>query len=331
MPSAARRLLVVAAAEPAGDPVLVWAGGGRLGIGPDAAAAAEADGLLVTGARVMFRHPLVRSAVYRAASPPQRRAVHQALRRPPIRRPTRTGGAWHLAQAAPGLMRRSLLSWSDRPAGRRRAAGRGGGPALPGPSRRAHARPGPAGRPGAGRGECQAPGRCVRRGASTAGDRGGRATGMKGSVPGLTCCAARSRLCRDASWMLPRCCSRRPSSSSPSTRRWLVRPTWKRCPRRCSRDVLASAAGRGRWPRPARGAPPAPQPERGPDLLLDGLALLITEGYAAGVPVLKRARRAFPSGHISNVEGMRWTWFASHIAISLWDWRDLATAVRPAG
>jgi len=79
LPSAARQLLLVAAAEPAGDPMLVWQAAGRLGIGADAAAAAEADGLLVIGARVTFRHPLVRSAVYRAASPPQRRAVHQAL------------------------------------------------------------------------------------------------------------------------------------------------------------------------------------------------------------------------------------------------------------
>src|SRR5258705_5159562 len=82
--------------------MLVWRAAGRLGIGPDAAAAAEADGLLVTGARVMFRHPLVRSAVYRAASPPQRRAVHQALAEAtdPGADPVR--GAWHLAEGAPG-------------------------------------------------------------------------------------------------------------------------------------------------------------------------------------------------------------------------------------
>ena len=54
LPSAARQLLLVAAAEPAGDPVLVRRAAGRLGIGPDAAAAAEGDGLLVIGARVMF-------------------------------------------------------------------------------------------------------------------------------------------------------------------------------------------------------------------------------------------------------------------------------------
>src|SRR5215213_2671222 len=63
----ARRLLLVAAAEPVGDPLLLWGAAERLGIGPEAAGAAEAAGLLVVGERVMFRHPLVRSAVYRSA------------------------------------------------------------------------------------------------------------------------------------------------------------------------------------------------------------------------------------------------------------------------
>ena len=67
LPAETQRLLLVAAAEPVGDPVLVWRAAGRLGIGVQAAA--ETDGLLTIGARVTFRHPLVRSAVYRAASP----------------------------------------------------------------------------------------------------------------------------------------------------------------------------------------------------------------------------------------------------------------------
>src|SRR5712692_2739576 len=102
LPPAARQLLLVAAAEPTGDPMLVWRAAGRLGISPDAAAAAEAGRLLVIGARVTFRHPLVRSAVYRAASPQERRAVHQALAEAtdPEADPDRR--AWHLAEAAPG-------------------------------------------------------------------------------------------------------------------------------------------------------------------------------------------------------------------------------------
>src|SRR3954452_18821156 len=96
-----QRLLLVAAAEPVGDPVLVWRAAGRLGIGVQAAA--ETDGLLAIGARVTFRHPLVRSAVYRAASPEERQAVHRALAdaTDPEIDPDRH--AWHLAQATPGL------------------------------------------------------------------------------------------------------------------------------------------------------------------------------------------------------------------------------------
>ena len=68
LPAATRRLLLVAAADPTGDPLLVWRAAARLGIGPEAAAAAEADGLLAIDTRVTFRHPLVRSAVYWAGA-----------------------------------------------------------------------------------------------------------------------------------------------------------------------------------------------------------------------------------------------------------------------
>src|SRR3954469_6879764 len=76
LPAETQRLLLVSAAEPIGDPVLVWRAAGRLGIGVQAAA--DTDGLLAIGARVTFRHPLVRSSVYRAASPEERQAVHRA-------------------------------------------------------------------------------------------------------------------------------------------------------------------------------------------------------------------------------------------------------------
>jgi hypothetical protein len=122
LPSAARQLLLVAAAEPTGDPMLVWRAAKRIRIGPDAAAATEAGGLLVMGARVRFRHPLVRSAVYRAAPPQERRAVHQALAEAtdPEADPDRR--AWHLAQAAPGPDEAAAAEL-ERSAGRARARG----------------------------------------------------------------------------------------------------------------------------------------------------------------------------------------------------------------
>src|SRR5262249_58098207 len=98
----ARRLLVVAGGELTGEPALVWRAAERLGIPVAAAAAAEADRLLTIGEQVTFRHPLVRSAVYWAAAPAERQAVHQALAdaTDPLADPDRR--AWHRAQATIG-------------------------------------------------------------------------------------------------------------------------------------------------------------------------------------------------------------------------------------
>ncbi|HYY85355.1 MAG TPA: AAA family ATPase, partial [Beijerinckiaceae bacterium] len=74
LPEETRLLLLVAAAEPVDDPLLVWRAAERLGIGLSAATADETEGLLVIGEHVAFLHPLVRSAVYRSASLGERRA-----------------------------------------------------------------------------------------------------------------------------------------------------------------------------------------------------------------------------------------------------------------
>src|SRR4029077_1131202 len=79
LPRDAQRLLLLAAADPVGDPALMWRAAELLGIPESAADTVEAEGLLTVGARVLFRHPLVRSAVYRAAGPGERREVHAAL------------------------------------------------------------------------------------------------------------------------------------------------------------------------------------------------------------------------------------------------------------
>jgi hypothetical protein len=122
LPAAAQRLMLVAAAEPAGEPALVWRAAERLGIGPGAVAPAADAGLLTIGERVTFRHPLVRSAVYRAASPPERRAAHQALAgaTDPEADPDRR--AWHRAQATP-RPNEEIASELERSASRAQARG----------------------------------------------------------------------------------------------------------------------------------------------------------------------------------------------------------------
>jgi len=137
LPVDTQQLLLVAAAEPVGDPVLVWRAAGRLGIGVQAAA--DTDGLLTIGARVTFRHPLVRSAVYRAALPEDRHAAHRALAdaTDPEVDPDRR--AWHLAQATPGFDE-DVAAELERSAGRAQARGGvGGGGGFFGACRRAHA------------------------------------------------------------------------------------------------------------------------------------------------------------------------------------------------
>ncbi|MFK0192894.1 AAA family ATPase [Kitasatospora sp. NPDC090308] len=102
LPADTRALLLVAAVEPVGDGPLLWHALRLLGIGPEAAAPAEAAGLVTLGAPVRFRHPLVRSAVWRGADAAALRSAHRALAeatdggRDPDRR------AWHLAHAAAG-------------------------------------------------------------------------------------------------------------------------------------------------------------------------------------------------------------------------------------
>jgi len=99
LPADSRRLLLVAAAEPTGDPVLVWRAAEQLGVDDSAAAAVEAEGLLELNPRVVFRHPLVRSAIYGAASPEERREAHRALAEATDAAVDPDRRAWHRAQA----------------------------------------------------------------------------------------------------------------------------------------------------------------------------------------------------------------------------------------
>jgi hypothetical protein len=142
------QLLLVAAAEPLGDPVMVWRAAERLGVGMDALGPASAAGLLEIGTCVRFRHPLVRSAIYWAASPEERRTTHGALAEATNGEGDPDRRAWHRAQAASrpnGDIAAELEVSADR------AQARGGRPADP--------RSRPACRPRIGCGARRAPGR----------------------------------------------------------------------------------------------------------------------------------------------------------------------------
>jgi DNA-binding CsgD family transcriptional regulator len=316
LPAETQRLLLVAAAEPVGDPVLVWQAARRLGIGGQAAS--DTDGLLSIGVRVTFRHPLVRSAVYRAAPPEERQAVHQALAdaTDPEIDPDRR--AWHLAKATPGFDE-DVASELERSAGRARA--RGGLAAAAAfleraaaltlePSRRA--------------GRAVAAAQVMRQ--AGAFDGALRLVAIAESGPLNELQRAQVNLLRgqiafalnrgrDAPPLLLKAAkSFEPLDEGLARETYLEALTAVFFPGLVARgeNVLETA-------RAARVAPASSQPPRACDLLLDGLALLITEGYAAGSATLRRAVNAFRDEDISQGEGRRSLWLASRLAAFLWD------------
>jgi DNA-binding CsgD family transcriptional regulator len=317
LPPPTRRLLLVAAAEPLGDPALVWRAAERLGVAIQAAPPAEAAGLVQFGARVAFRHPLVRSAVYRAASQEDRQAAHRALGEAtdPDVDPDRR--AWHRAQAAPGpdeeVAEELALS-----AGRAQARG---GPAAAAAflERAAGLTLEPARRAARALAAAQAK---YEAGVPDAALEL-LATAQAGPLEELP--HARVDLLRAQIVALSR------DRDAPALLLKAARqlePLDAGLARETYLDALSAALFVGRLAggrgvlgaaEAARAAPPPPQPPQAPDLLLDGLALLITEGYAAGAPTLKQALSAFRSQSISREEGLRRLWLACHTAADLWD------------
>jgi hypothetical protein len=122
LPADTQLMLLIAAAEPLGDPVLLWRAAAEVGLGLEAIAAAEANSLLTVGSHVAFRHPIVRSVVYESATPANRRHVHRALAAATdaVLDPDRA--AWHRAHAVLGPDE-SLAEELGRCAGRAQARG----------------------------------------------------------------------------------------------------------------------------------------------------------------------------------------------------------------
>jgi DNA-binding CsgD family transcriptional regulator len=325
LPAQTRRLVQLAAADPSGDPVLVWRAAGRLAIGPGAAGPAAEAGLAEFGARVRFRHPLVRSAAYRSASVQTRQQLHGALAEAtdPAVDPDRR--AWHRAQAAPGPDE-EVAAELEQCAGR--AQRRGGLAAAAAFLERSAAL-------------TLDPARRARRALAAA-----QARHQAGAL--------------DAALFLLAMAQAGPLDELQRARADLLRAqiAFASSHGRDAPPLLLSAAkkletldvglaretyleaftaalfvGRlspavGEVARAARMAPAPPAPARAPDLLLDGLALLVTQGYAAGTPALRRALLAFRSQDISAEEGLSWLWLAGLAAMAVWDdetWHILAS------
>ena len=325
LPAQTRRLVQLAAADPSGDPVLVWRAAGRLAIGAGAAGPAAEAGLAEFGARVRFRHPLVRSAAYRSASVQTRQELHGALAEvtDPAVDPDRR--AWHRGQAAPGPDE-DVAAELEQSAGR--AQRRGGLAAAAAFLERSA-------------GLTLDPARRARRALAAA--QAKHQAGALDAALGLLAMAqagpldelqrARGDLLRaqiafasshgrDAPPLMLSVARQLESLDIGLAREtYLEAFTAALFVGRLSPAVLDVATA-------ARMAPAPPDPARPPDLLLDGLALLVTEGYAAGTPALRRALLAFRDQDTSAQQGLSWLWLAERAAIAVWDdetWHILAS------
>jgi DNA-binding CsgD family transcriptional regulator len=328
LPPDTRLLLLVAAAEPVGDPLLLWKAVAVLGIDAGAAAAASDAGLVELGAQVRFRHPLARSAVYGAATPEQRQRVHSALAEATDADVDPDRRAWHRAQATAGLDE-DVADELERSAGRARArGGLSAGAAFheraaeltPDPKRRAQRALAAA----QGKHQAGAPDEALRL----------LAIAETGPLDDLE--RARAQLLyaeitfvstrgRDAPPLLLEAAKRLEPLDA-----LLARETYLEAfAAALSADRLvsggdarevAAAVLAADWQPSSRASP------RACDLLLDGLALLTCQGFTVGAPALKTALRAFRDEPLSEEEELRWLWLACHIARALGDdvaWDEL--------
>jgi DNA-binding CsgD family transcriptional regulator len=327
LPPGSQRLLLVAAAEPIGDPALLSRAAGQLGVTMEAAGPAEAAGLLSLGARVSFRHPLLRSAIYRAAFPEERQRVHRALAEATDAETDPDRHAWHRAHAtlAPD---EDVAAELELSADRARARGgvaaaaaflEGAARLTPEPARRAQR----ALRAAQAKHEAGAPDDALKL----------VATAEMGPLDELQR-ARLERLRAEVAFARRRGNDAPPLLLAAAKR---LEPLDATLARETYLEALSAAIIAGRLAgnhgvvevaRAARAGPRPSQPLRSLDLLLDGLATRFTDGYAAGVPPLRQALLALRAADGHTRDELRWLRLACRVAPDLWDdetWFDLAT------
>ncbi|HKC28758.1 MAG TPA: LuxR C-terminal-related transcriptional regulator [Jatrophihabitans sp.] len=325
MPPDARLFVLLAAAEPLGDPALLWRAASQLAMSEGAAQAVEREGLLTLDGAVMFRHPLVRSAVYGAAEPEARRKVHRALAEATDPRIDPDRRAWHRALAA-SAPDEEVASELERSAARAQA--RGGFAAAAAFRERA---------------ATLTPDAVRRSRRALAAANGKLQAGLLDDALRLLATAESGVLdeLEKAKAALVRAevafVSTRGSDASPllldAAER--LRDVDPELARETYLEALSAAifagplAGPGASsPEIARAAKAAPSPSkpRAVDLLLDGLVALLTDTYASAVPILRETQHAFGQG-MSQTEELRWMWGGTISAMLLWDdeqWERLA-------
>jgi DNA-binding CsgD family transcriptional regulator len=318
LPPGTRHLLLLAAADPTGDPALMRRAAGRLRVGLEAAAPAVEAGLAEFDVRVRFRHPVVRSVTYRSASTQDRQASHRMLAEvtDPELDPDRR--AWHRAQAAPEPDE-DVAGELERSAGRARA--RGGLAAAAAFLER---------------GVILTPDPARRAGRALAAANTKFQAGAFGAAQDLLAVAeagplsefeqARVDLLRAQLAFATNRGGDAPALLVKAARR--LEPIDTGLARATYLDALTASTLAGRLASPgghtlevaraASAAPPPPGDPSVPDLLLDGLAANFNDGYAAGVPFLRQALTAFGSG-MSADEELRWLWLTTLAALHLWD------------
>lgn len=319
LPADTQLFLLLAAAEPTGEIALLWRAAAHLGLTREVAAPAEAAGLLEIGTRVRFRHPLVRSAVYRAATPPDRRSVHGALAvaTDPQVDPDRR--AWHRAQSVLGTDEEAAAEL-ERSAGRARARG-GLAAAAAFLQHAAELTPAPAARASraleaahlkhdAGAPEAALELLTV---AST-----GPLDALQHSRLGLLRAQIAFRRTRgsEAPVMLLQAARALAPLDPLLSREAYVQAL------EASFHAGRFAGGRGMLTvaEAALEAPGPPTPPRPVDLLLDGLATRFTQGYEASVPSLQRALESLRNDDSgADDDNGRWLWLACHVGAMLWD------------
>jgi hypothetical protein len=311
LPEQTRRLLVLAAADPLGDPVLLLRAATELGIDVDAAAAAEQAGLYEIGERWSFRHPLVRSAVYRSATGQERRVVHSALADAtnPELDPDRR--AWHRAQAT-ASPDEAVAAELERTAARAKSRG-GHAAAAAFLERAALLTPDASAR---AERALAAAAVLVEAGAFD-GASALLATAEAGPLDEFQRTRAElihgqialfSGFGADASGLLLNAAKRVEAFDAALARdtyldAWGAALFGGRLASTGGSLIEVSGLARS-VPRP-QGAP------RAADLLLDSVAVLITEGRAAAFPLLRQATRAFSDDQFGSEAGFRWGWLTA--------------------